>query len=141
MFAMSRPEVDSDPYTAPPYVDFLLVMIEFCPRLLYVDRVGENSGVLPFLLKQLPPDVISKAKRREVKGWESMLAYREHTLPQPNKVQPARSNRKRPQKGELGDIHGRTLRLSDVDNYYEHCYKYIVNSYAKNISLVPSVQH
>ena len=98
LFAVSRPDTDSDPYTPPPFLDFLLVLIEFCHRLLYVDRVGENSGVLPFLIKQLPPDLIGKVRKKEIKGWESLVLYREHTLPVV-KLPPGRLSRKRPQKG------------------------------------------
>ena len=100
LFAVSRPDPESDdPYIPPPYLDFLLILIEFCHRLLFVDRVGENSGVLPFLCKQLPPDLIGKVRKKELRGWESLALYREHCLPVVNKTVASRFNRKRPQKG------------------------------------------
>lgn len=99
LFALSRPDdEESDPYTPPPYLDFLLVLTEFCHRLLFVDRVGENSGVLPFLIKQLPSDLIGKVRKKELRGWEPLAVYRELTLPGTT-VQ--RTNRKRPQKGNF----------------------------------------
>ena len=100
LFALSRPDdEDSDPYTPPPYLDFLLVLTEFCHRLLFVDRVGENSGVLPFLIKQLPSDLVGKVRKKELRGWEPLAVYREFTLPQPTRSAMQRTNRKRPQKG------------------------------------------
>lgn len=102
LFALSRPgdDEDADPYTPPPYLDFLLVLTEFCHRLLYVDRVGENSGVVPFLYKQLPSDLIDKVRRKELRGWEPLAVYRDLTLPQQTRSTMQRTNRKRPQKGK-----------------------------------------
>lgn len=100
LFALTRHDVeDCDPYTPPPYLDFLLVLTEFCHRLLYVDRVGENSGVLPFLCKQLPQGLMEKVKKKKLKGWESLAVYREFTLPPTNRAAMQRGNRKRSQKG------------------------------------------
>ena len=101
LFALSRPgdNEDADPYTPPPYLDFLLVLTEFCHRLLYVDRVGENSGVVPFLFKQLPSDLIDKVRRKELRGWEPLAIYRDLTLPQQTRSAMQRTNRKRPQRG------------------------------------------
>ena len=101
LFALSRPDADedSDPYVPPPYLDFLLVLTEFCHRLLFVDRVGENSGVLPFLAKQLPSDLIGKVRRKELQGWEPLAVYRSLTLPQQTRSATQRGNRKRPQRG------------------------------------------
>ena len=99
LFAVTRPDPESDPYTPPPYLDFLIILTEFCHRLLFVDRVGENSGVLPFLIKQLPQDLVGKIRKKEIKGWESLAFYREHTLPPPSRAALGRMQRKRPQKG------------------------------------------
>ena len=84
MFAMSRHKVSGsvDHTKPPPNLDFLLILSEFSPRLLMVDRCGER-GVLPFLFKQLPEGQFKQIQQGKFNGWEPLLAY--FRVTQPNK--------------------------------------------------------
>ena len=72
MFALSRPNEDDEPLSPPPNLEFLLVLSEFSPRLLEIDRIGKK-GVAVYLQGQLGEGV-----EEEVEGmpeWEALRVY------------------------------------------------------------------
>lgn len=72
MFALSRPNEDDEPLSPPPNLEFLLVLSEFSPRLLEIDRIGKK-GVAVYLQGQLGEGV-----EEEVEGvpeWEALRLY------------------------------------------------------------------
>ena len=72
MFALSRPNEDDEPLSPPPNLEFLLVLSEFSPRLLEIDRIGKK-GVAVYLQGQLGEGV-----EEEVEGmpeWEALRMY------------------------------------------------------------------
>ena len=72
MFALSRPNEDDEPLSPPPNLEFLLVLSEFSPRLLEIDRIGKK-GVAVYLQGQLGEGV-----EEEVEGvpeWEALRSY------------------------------------------------------------------
>ncbi len=62
----------------PPNIDFLMILNEFSPRLLAVDRTGEK-GVISFLESQLPNGLMEAVKEKMVEGWDSLMFYHRHT--------------------------------------------------------------
>lgn len=72
MFALSRPNEDDELLSPPPNLEFLLVLSEFSPRLLEIDRIGKK-GVAVYLQGQLGEGV-----EEEVEGmpeWEALRVY------------------------------------------------------------------
>ena len=72
MFALSRPNEDDEPLSPPLNLEFLLVLSEFSPRLLEIDRTGKK-GVAVYLQSQLGEGV-----EEEVEGmpeWEALRVY------------------------------------------------------------------
>lgn len=68
VFALSQPDGDGDPLAPPPNLDFLLVLSEFSPRLLEVDRIGKK-GVAVYLQKQLEEKVEGRVE------WDALTVY------------------------------------------------------------------
>lgn len=73
VFALSRPDEDADPLSPPPNLEFLLVLSEFSPRLLEIDRTGKK-GVAVYLQGQLGEGVEEEVEGRP--EWEPLRVYR-----------------------------------------------------------------
>ena len=72
MFALSRPNEDDEPLSTPPNLEFLLVLSEFSPRLLEIDRIGKK-GVAVYLQGQLGEGVEEEVEG--MPGWEALRLY------------------------------------------------------------------
>ena len=76
MFALSRPDEDDEPLSPPPNLEFLLVLSEFSPRLLEIDRTGKK-GVAVYLQGQLGEEVEGMPEWEALRVYQGTLETRE----------------------------------------------------------------
>ena len=83
VFALSRPDGDDNPLSPPPNLEFLLVLSEFSPRLLEVDRTGKK-GVAVYLQGQLEEKMEGRVDWEALRAYQGSLGAREKDTADPS---------------------------------------------------------